>query len=81
MKIFEQIHYVFLPEYSVLEQAAQREARGQKPLSDACPPSSPAGPVGGSRFPGTSSVWDFPKEQALLECWQLLLLSGKHLGG
>ena len=38
MKIFEQIHYVFLPEYSVLEKAAQREAWGQKPLSDACPP-------------------------------------------
>lgn len=38
MKVFEQINHVFLPEYSVLEQAAQREVWGWKPLSDAFPP-------------------------------------------
>lgn len=52
-----QKHCVFLPGCSVLEQAAKERHRGPAaPLR--CLPFLAQGPVGGSRFPGPSSVWE-----------------------
>lgn len=67
------------PAYSVLEQAAQREAPGAG--SPFPMPFLTWGARGRERFPGASSSGKLSREQGLLECWQPLLLSWKHLVG
>lgn len=52
------------PAYSVLEQAAQREARG--PEAPFRCPSSPEGPVGGRGFQGPLHLGSFPESKPYL---------------